>query len=179
MKSLHATDSAALVDGPKGMIQWALDDTYVQAHGNKPEYAGRVLGVSKNILHGRGNSHSYYTPSQARAQNPGSSAAMSKMIERALEVEIEQHRVQMAREREEITAPVTDQVTTQVAQQVAKQMSAQMQVYEAKIRQLVEGSRVVTSELEVTNVMARAHAIYRSSIDSRSGNNMLLLFLIW
>jgi hypothetical protein len=65
---------------------------------------GRVRVVSKNILLGRGNSRSYYTPSQGRAQNPGSSVAMSQMIERALEAEREQHRAQMAREREEITA---------------------------------------------------------------------------
>ncbi|KAE8076975.1 hypothetical protein FH972_015589 [Carpinus fangiana] len=86
------------------------------------------------------------------------------MIERALEAEMEQHRAQISRVREEITA----QVSTQVTAQVAEQMSAQMQAYEAKIRQLVDGSRVVTSEPEVTNVMAPAHVIYRSSIDSRS-----------
>jgi hypothetical protein len=111
MKSLQATNSVALVDGPRGTIGWAPDDAYTQAHGSKPKYVGRVRGVSKNILPGRGNSHSYYTPPQARAQNPESSVAMSKMIERALEVEREQHRVQMAREREEITAQVTAWVT--------------------------------------------------------------------
>ena len=121
---------------------------------------------------------------QARAQNPGSSTAVSEMIEKALKAEREQHRVQMARGREEITAQVTAQVSTHVAQQVAEQMSvqmaAQMRDYEAKILQLVEGScRVVTSEPEVTNVVDPAHVIYRSSVDSRSGNNMLLLFLIW
>jgi hypothetical protein len=36
------------------------------------------------------------------------------MIERALEAEREQHRVQMARERDEITAWVTAQVSVQV-----------------------------------------------------------------
>jgi hypothetical protein len=51
-----------------------------------------------------------------------------------------------------------------------------MQAYEAKIRALVEGSRVVTSKLEVTNAMAPARVIYRSSVDSQSGNNILLLF---
>ncbi|KAE8055992.1 hypothetical protein FH972_012795 [Carpinus fangiana] len=81
---------------------------------------------------------------------------MSKMIEITLEAEREQHRTQLARVREEITA----------------QMAAQMQAYEAKIRALVEGSRVVTSEPEVTNVMAPARVIYRSSIDSRSANDV-------
>jgi hypothetical protein len=124
MKSLQATDSIAQVDGPRGLIRWAPDDVYTQAHGNKPEYAGRVRGVSKNILPGRGNSRSYYTLSQASAQNPRSSAAMSKMIERALEAEREQHKVHMAREREEITARVTDQVTAQGSAQVAQQVAA-------------------------------------------------------
>jgi hypothetical protein len=49
MKSLQATDSAALVDGTWELIRWALEDAYAQAHGNKPEYAGCVRGVSKNI----------------------------------------------------------------------------------------------------------------------------------
>ncbi|KAE8008832.1 hypothetical protein FH972_005305 [Carpinus fangiana] len=45
-----------------------------------------------------------------------------------------------------------------------------MQEYEDKMRQFVEGSgRVVTSEPEVTNVVAPAPVIYRSSVDSRSG----------
>jgi hypothetical protein len=170
MKSLQATDSAAQVGGPRGSIRWALNDEYAQAHGNKPEYVRRVRGVSKNILHGRGNSRSYYAPSQARAQNPGSSMAMTKIIERALEAEREQHKVQMAREWEEITARVTDQVIAQVSAQVAQQMStqmdAQMRDYEAKICQLVEGCKVVTFEPEVTNVMASAHVIYRSSVDN-------------
>jgi hypothetical protein len=37
---------------------------------------------------------------------------------------------------------------------VAEQMFAQMEAYETRIRALVEGSRVVTSKPEVTNVMA-------------------------
>ena len=182
MKSLQATDSAAQVDGPQGSIRWAPDDAYAQAHENKPEYAGRVQGVGKNILPGRGNSHSYYTPSQARAQNFGNSAAISELIERALEAGREQHRVQMARERELITAQVTAQVSAQVAKEVAEQMQAQMAEwmhaqmatqakmmweYEAKMRQLIKRSgRVVTFEPEVTNVMAPTPIIYRFSVDS-------------
>ena len=127
----------------------------------------------------RGNSCFYYTLSQAKAQNPESSTTMSEMIERALKAEREQHRAHIARVKEEITAQVTDQVTTQVAEQMFAQMAAQMQAYKACIRQLVEGSRVVTFELEVTNVMALARIIYRFSVDSRSCNNILLLFLIW
>ncbi|KAB8388313.1 hypothetical protein FH972_024787 [Carpinus fangiana] len=127
------------------------------------------------------------------------SAVMQQMIETALEAEREQHRVQSAREREEIaaqvteevTARVTDEVTARVTSQVTNeitarvtaqvstqmaemqaQMAAQsqmMQEYDAKMRHFVEGSgRVVTSEPEVTSVMAPAPIIYRSSIDSRS-----------
>jgi hypothetical protein len=45
-------------------------------------------------------------------------------------------------------------------------MSAQMEAYEARFHALVEGPRVVASELEVTNVMAPTRIIYRSSVDS-------------
>jgi hypothetical protein len=62
-------------------------------------------------------------------------------------------------------------------------MAMQMAAYEARIRML-EGSRLVTSESEVTSVMAPhnlgspACVIVRSSVDSRSGNNILFLFCI-
>jgi hypothetical protein len=87
---------------------------------------------------------------------------MLQMIERALEAKREQHRAQMAREREEITA----QVTVQVVQQVADQMAMQIEAYETRICVLVEGSKVVTSESEVTNVIALTCVIYRSSVDN-------------
>ena len=187
------TDSAAQVDGSRGSIQWAPNDAYAHAHGNKLEYAGRVRCVSKNILPGRGNSRSYYTLSQGRAQNIGNLAATSELIERALKAERAQHRVEIARERELIIAQVTIQVSAQVAKEVAEQMQAQMEErmnaqmaaqakmiheYEVKMRQLLEGSgRVVTFEPEVTNVMAPEPIIYRSSGDSRSGNNSYSTFL--
>ena len=105
----------------------------------------------------------------------------------------------MAKERELITAKVTADVTTQVSAQVAKEVAEQMQAqmaermhaqmaaqakmmreYEAKMRQLVEGSsRGVTSELEVTNVMAPEPVIYRSSGDSRSSNNSYSTFVFY
>ena len=50
MKSLQATNSTALVDGPQGSFQWAPDNAYSQTRGNKSEYAGRVQGVSKIIM---------------------------------------------------------------------------------------------------------------------------------
>ena len=64
MMRLADSDPAELVEGaPQGTVRWAPNDAYAQAHGNKPEYAGRVRGVSKNILPVRGYIHSYYTPS--------------------------------------------------------------------------------------------------------------------
>jgi hypothetical protein len=42
MKSLQVTDFAAQVDGPWGLIRWAPDDAYAQAHSNKPKYVGHV-----------------------------------------------------------------------------------------------------------------------------------------
>jgi hypothetical protein len=48
-------DLAKQVEGLEGTVRWALNDAYAPAHGNKPEYAGRVRGVSKNILLVRGH----------------------------------------------------------------------------------------------------------------------------
>jgi hypothetical protein len=67
MKRLADSDSAKLVKGPQGTVRWALNDAYAHAHGNKSEYAGRVRGVSRNILPMQGNIHLYYIPSQARS----------------------------------------------------------------------------------------------------------------
>jgi hypothetical protein len=88
------------------MVQWTLDDAYAQAHSNKPEYAGHVRGVSKNILLVWGYIHSYYTPFQARSQNAPPSVVISEMIEKALEVKEEEHKQEMekrlAQQREEM-----------------------------------------------------------------------------
>jgi hypothetical protein len=62
MERLAEFDLAESVEGPLGTLRWAPNDAYAQAHDNKLEYAGRVCGVSKNILPVRGNIHSYYTP---------------------------------------------------------------------------------------------------------------------
>ena len=96
---------------------------------------------------------------------------------------------------EDVTVQVTAQVSAQVANQVAEQMQARMaeqmqaqmvaqvkmmQEYKDKMHQFVEGSgRVVTSELEVTNVVAQAPVIYRSSIDSQSGNSIYSTFVCY
>ena len=82
------------------------NDAYAQAHGNKPEYAGCVRGVSKNILPVRGSIHSYYTPSQVRSQNAPPLAMISEMILKALIVRDEQHKQEMedhlAQQREQL-----------------------------------------------------------------------------
>jgi hypothetical protein len=63
MKRLADSDPAELEEGPEGMVRWAPNDAYAQAHGNKPEYTGRVRGESKNILLVRGYIHIYYISS--------------------------------------------------------------------------------------------------------------------
>jgi hypothetical protein len=77
MMQLADSDPAELVKGPEGTVRWAPNDAYAQAQVNKPEYAGRVRGVSKNILPVWGHIHFYYTPSQARSQNATPSAVVS------------------------------------------------------------------------------------------------------
>ena len=97
MLRLADFDSAQLVEGaPQGTVRWAPNDAYAQAHGNKPEYAGRVRGVSKNIRLVRGYIHSYYILSQSRSQTSTLPAVVLEMIERALqekEQEIEERLV--------------------------------------------------------------------------------------
>jgi hypothetical protein len=95
MERLAESDPAASAEGPPGTLRWTPNDAYAQAHGNKPEYAGRVRGVSKNILPARGSIHSYYTLSPARSQNAPSSAVVSEMIAEALTVRDEQHKQEM------------------------------------------------------------------------------------
>ena len=67
MEQLAESDPVESKEGSPGTLWWTPDDAYTQAHSNKPEYASRVCGVSKNILPVWGNIHSYYTPSQARS----------------------------------------------------------------------------------------------------------------
>ncbi|XP_059436146.1 uncharacterized protein LOC132169072 [Corylus avellana] len=181
MEELLPNDPAEQVEGPQGTIRWTPDDAYAQAHNNKPEYAGRVRGVSKNILPAPGTSYSYYTPSQTRSQNRGGPMISREEFERAMQSEREKHRHEMderlTQQSEEITASVTAAVSARVAEQVAAQMAtlmaAQMAAYEARIRSL-EGSRRMGSDLEVTTTRnpqdaeSPARVIVRSSVDSRS-----------
>ena len=105
-EQLAEFDPAELVEGPLGTLRWTLNDAYAQAHGNKPEYAGCVHCVSKNILPMRGYIHLYYTLSQARSQNAPPSAVISKMIAKVLEVKYDQHKQEieehLAQQREEM-----------------------------------------------------------------------------
>ena len=92
MEQLAELDPAELAKGPPGTLRWTPNDAYTQAHGNKLEYAGRVRGVSKNIMPMRGYIHSYYTPSQTRSHNAPPSAVIFEMIQKALEKKNEQHK---------------------------------------------------------------------------------------
>jgi hypothetical protein len=113
----------------------------------------------------RGNIHSYYTLFHARSQNPGSSV---EMIERAIQAEWEQHKQQM----DAMLAPQREVITTAITTTITAKVAAQMEAYVARIR-VLEGSRHVSSESEVTNARAShdlespAHVIIRSSIDSQ------------
>ena len=95
MERLAEFDPAESAEGPPGTLRWTPNDAYAQAHDNKPEYADRVRGVSKNILPAGGNIYSYYTPSQAQSQNARPSTVISEMIAEALTVRDEQHKQEM------------------------------------------------------------------------------------
>jgi hypothetical protein len=103
MERLAESDPAKSIEG---MLRWAPNDAYAQAHGNKPEYASRVRGVSENILPVWVNIHLYYTSSQARSQNAPPAVAISEMIAKALAVRDEQHKQEMeerlAQQREQM-----------------------------------------------------------------------------
>jgi hypothetical protein len=114
MMRLTDSDLAELVEGLEGTVRWAPNDAYAQAHDNKPEYAGCVRGVSKNILSMRGHNHSYYTPSQARSQNATPLAVVLEMIKRPIQLKEEQHKQEieklLAKQREEINQEHKQQI---------------------------------------------------------------------
>ena len=182
MEQLAESNPVELVDGPQGMVRWASNDAYAQAHGNKPKYVGRIRSVSKNIPLVRGNIHSYYTQSQARSYNAPPSAVIFEMIENALQAKREQHKQKidelLAKQREEHKQQM-DAMTAAITTQFATQMAA----YEARFRTL-EGSKVVTSKPEVTNERALhdlgspTHLIIRSFVDSTQDNNILFFIII-
>ena len=196
MERLAESDPAASAEGPSGTLRWTPNDAYAQAHGNKPEYAGRVRGVSKNVLPARGSIHSYYTPSPARSQNTPSSAVVSEMIAQALTVRDEQHKQEMeerlTQQREQLQSRLTDQMEERLARQkeehrldidaITKRFVEQMAAYDARFRSL-EGGVVVTSEPEVTmeravhDLGSPARPIVGSSADSTHGNNQVIFLL--
>ena len=179
---------AESIEGLPGTLRWTPDDAYTQAHGNKPKYAGRVCGVSKNILPVRGNIHSYYTPSQARSQNAPPSAVVSEMIAKALEEKDELHKQKM----EERLAQQKEEMEEHFAQQrdehrldmeaITKQFAAQMVAYDTRFWSL-KGTTVINLEPEVTtergvhDLGSPARPIVRSSVDSTQGNNQVIFLL--
>ena len=187
MEWLAESDPTELVEGPPGTLRWTLDDAYAQAHGNKPKYASRVRGVSKNILPVRGNIHSYYTPSQARSQNAPPLAVVSEMIAKALAERDEQHKQEM----NERLAQQKEEMEERFAQQrdkhrldvkaITKRFAAQMAAYDARLRSL-EGATVISSEQEVTtergvhDLGSPARPIVRSFADTIQGNNQAIFY---
>ena len=177
MERLAESDPAESAEGPPGTFRWTPNGAYAQAHGNKPEYVGRVRGVSKNILPARGSIHSYYTPSQARSQNAPPLAVISKIISEALTVRDEQHKQEMEdhlaqqrkqlkerdkqhkRKMEERLTQQKEQMEERLAQQredhkldmdaITRWFAVQMVAYDACFRSL-EGGTIVSSESEVT-----------------------------
>ena len=170
MTRLAESDPAALVEGPEGTIRWAPNDAYAQAHGNKPEYAGRVRGVSKGIPPVRGHIHSYYTP-RPNATPP---AVVSEMIQSAIELKEQQMREEMNQQMEALTAALTEKFTQRMEEQLANQAAH----YEERFRSL-ERDQVGMSEPEVTtgrasqDVGSPAHITPRSSAGRTQGNNIL------
>lgn len=166
MQRLEESDPAALVEGPEGTIRWAPNDAYAQAHGNKPEYAGRVRGVSKNILPVRGYIHSYYTP-RPNATPP---AVVSEMIQSAIELKEQQLREEMNQQMDAMTQQFTQRMEEALAHQAAQ--------YEERFRSL-EGHRVGVSEPEAStghasqDVGSSARISHRSSGDRTQGNSIL------
>jgi hypothetical protein len=95
MEELQPTDLAASSNVTQGMVRWAPNDAYAQAHGNKPEYVGKVWQVEPNILPVRGSIHSYYTLSQAQSQNRRHSTVSQEFLDKTLEAERAQNKAQM------------------------------------------------------------------------------------
>jgi hypothetical protein len=168
MQKLEESDPAALVEGPEGMIRWALNDAYAQAHGNKLEYAGCVHGVSKNILPVRGHIHSYYTPRPNAT--PPTPAVVSEMIQSAIELKEQQLREEMNQQMDAMTQQFTKRMEEALAHQAAQ--------YEERFRSL-EGHQVGMSEPEATtgsasqDVRSPARISHRSSGDRTHGNSIL------
>jgi hypothetical protein len=156
MRRLEESDPAALVEGPEGTIRWTPNDAYAQAHGNKPEYAGRVRGVSKNILPVRGHIHSYYTP----RPNATPAAVVSKMIQAAIELKEQQLREEMNKQMDALTQQFTQRMEAALAHQAAQ--------YEEQFRSLE-----VTTESASQDVGSPARIIPRSSGDRTQGNSVL------
>jgi hypothetical protein len=181
MTRLADSDPTALIEGPEGTIRWAPNDAYAQAHSNKPEYAGHVLDVSKNILPVQGRIHSYYTPSP---NTTPPSAVVSEMIQSAIQLE-QQHKQEIEELKEEINQQhkqqmdaLTAALTEQFTQRMDAQLDHQAAQYEERFH-LLEGHRVgipepsVTTERALQDVGSPARIIPRSSADTTQGNNIL------
>ena len=179
MLRLADFDPAELVEGvPQGMVRWAPNNAYAQVNGNKPKYAGRICGVSKNIRPVRRYIHSYYTPSQSRSQTSTPPVVVSEMIEIALQEKEQEIEEQLAKQREEINQQHKQQldaviaaIIEQFSQRMAVQLEAQVALHQERFRSL-EGYRMVTPEPKVTSARAE------QDIGSPTQGNNILPFTI-
>jgi hypothetical protein len=165
MKELIPTDHAASSSVTEGTVRWAPNDAYAQAHGNKPEYAGRVRQVGPNILPVRGSIHSYYTLSQARSQNTENSM-VSQMTDRIKELEAEwaQHRAQM----DEMLA--TQREMAKYIEEQKAQMATKDAMVDLRFRQL-------EAMMQLTSRSAPKVTQHRTLPDR--GNAIFVLFLFF
>jgi hypothetical protein len=92
----------------------------------------------------RGTIHSYFTPSQARSQNPRHSTISQELFDLALEAE----RAQRGAEIDVLLAPQT-QMAARLVEKDA-QLAATLGAYEACFRQLEEMMLRTRFEPEVT-----------------------------
>ncbi|XP_059434867.1 uncharacterized protein LOC132167849 [Corylus avellana] len=147
MKELIPTDPAASSSITEGTVKWAPNDAYAQAHGNKPEYAGRVRQLGSGILPVRGSIRSYYTPSQARSENTSQYSMISQeTLDRALEAERAKH-------KEEIDALVAENNARQAA-------------FDARLRQIEAMMRFSSAPDGASPHIA----VVPSSIDGEAGD---------
>ncbi|XP_059441984.1 uncharacterized protein LOC132174328 [Corylus avellana] len=146
MRELIPTNPAASSSVTEGTVKRAPNDAYAQAHGNKPEYAGRVRQAGSNILPVRGSICSYYTPSQARSENTRHSMISQETLDGALEAERAKH-------KEEIDALVAVN-------------NARQATFDARLRQIEEIVRFSSAPDRDSPPIA----VVPSSIDSGAGD---------
>jgi hypothetical protein len=161
---------------------------------------GRGFENNEHVLPVHGSIHSYNTPTLARSQNPENSVI--QIIETVLKSLGEQHRAQLAAQKEQMDAMLAVQQEQMVAL-IAAQLATQMAARESQVAtQMVAKAQMVANVVasvthfrqldsmmqanfapEVTqrkapsNTESPGRVRVRSSVGSRSGN--IIFFLFW